>query len=134
MQLTKTILVVEDFASIRQFICETLHRKGYQTLAAGNGTAAYEMVSSGKTEINLILTDYNMPDCNGYDLLIRLKQNSLTRMIPVVFLTTESNPVLIKKAREAGLAAWVKKPYRSDAFYEQIGRAMNQNPVNTVEA
>jgi two-component system chemotaxis response regulator CheY len=126
MQPKKTILVVEDFASIRQFICETLHRKGYRTVAAANGTAAYELISLHNEEVNLILTDYNMPDCNGYDLLVRLKENPLTNKIPVVFLTTESNPTLIKNAKDAGLAAWIKKPYRSDAFFEQIHRVINK--------
>jgi two-component system chemotaxis response regulator CheY len=125
MELKKTILVVEDFASIRNFICETLHRKGYETLAASNFTSACELLSVNREAVNLVLTDYNMPDGSGFDLLIHLKRDPATIHIPVIFLTTESNPDLIKKAKTAGLTAWIKKPYRADAFFDQIARTIN---------
>jgi two-component system, chemotaxis family, chemotaxis protein CheY len=124
MDSKKTILVVEDFASIRQFICETLNRKGYNTLAANNVSSACDLILTNSAGVNLVLTDYNMPDGNGFDLLQCLKKNPTTTHIPVIFLTTESNPELIKKARTAGLAAWIKKPYRADAFFDQIANTI----------
>jgi CheY-like chemotaxis protein len=121
--MKKTILVVDDFASIRDFVCETLQRKGYETLGAANGNQAYELLSD-KPEVNLVLTDYNMPDCTGFELLKKIKANPEISRVPVVFLTTESNPDKMRAAKEAGLSAWIKKPYRAEAFFTHIENAI----------
>jgi CheY-like chemotaxis protein len=123
--MKKKILVVEDFASIRTFVCETLSRKGYEALGAANSKEAINILNEKSDDICLVLTDYNMPDGTGYELLIKIKENSATARIPVVFLTTESNPDKMKLAKDAGLSAWVKKPYRSENFFDQIQRAIN---------
>ncbi len=123
--MKKRILVVEDFASIRTFVCETLNRKGYETVGASNSKEALTILNEKSEEINLVLTDYNMPDGTGYELLKNIKSNANTAKIPVIFLTTESSPEKMKLAKDAGLSAWVKKPYRAENFFEQIQRAMN---------
>lgn len=123
--MKKRILVVEDFASIRTFVCETLNRKGYDTIGAANSKEAMSILSQANTEINLVLTDYNMPDGTGYELLKKIKGNTATMNIPVIFLTTESSPDKMKLAKDAGLSAWVKKPYRAENFFEQIQRAVS---------
>ena len=123
--MKKTILVVDDFASIRQFVCETLERKGYGTLGAVNGTDAFNVLNDHLTGVDLVLTDYNMPDCTGFELLKKIKANPAMASVPVVFLTTESNPEKMKSAKEAGLAAWIKKPYRAESFFAQIENAIN---------
>jgi two-component system, chemotaxis family, chemotaxis protein CheY len=122
--MKKTILVVDDFASIRDFVCETLQRKGYETLRAANGNEAYKVLTEKAENINLVLTDYNMPDCTGFELLKKIKENPVVAKVPVIFLTTESNPDKMRSAREAGLNAWIKKPYRTETFFAQIENAM----------
>ncbi len=121
--MKKTILVVDDFASIRDFVCETLQRKGYQTVGAANGIEAFKLLSA-KPDVHLVLTDYNMPDCTGFELLKKIKATSDLAKVPVVFLTTESNPDKMRAAKEAGLSAWIKKPYRSETFFAQIENAI----------
>jgi two-component system, chemotaxis family, chemotaxis protein CheY len=122
--MKKTILVVDDFASIRDFVCDTLQRKGYETLGAANGNDAYKVLTEKANVVGLVLTDYNMPDCTGFELLKKIKENPLVTKVPVVFLTTESNPEKMRSAKEAGLTAWIKKPYRSETFFSQIENAM----------
>lgn len=121
--MKKTILVVDDFASIRDFVCETLQRKGYQTVGAANGIEAFKLLSA-TPDVHLVLTDYNMPDCTGFELLKKIKSTSGLTKVPVVFLTTESNPDKMRAAKEAGLSAWIKKPYRSETFFAQIENAI----------
>lgn len=118
--MKKTILVVDDFTSIRQFVCETLERKGYTTLSAANGNEAFSVLTENTNGVDLVLTDYNMPDCTGFELLKKIKDNPAVAGIPVIFLTTESNPEKMRSAKEAGLAAWIKKPYRAETFFAQI--------------
>lgn len=120
----KKILVVDDFTSIREFVCETLQRKGYDTVSASNGNHAYSVLTS-EEEVNLVLTDYNMPDCTGFELLKKIKSNPDTAKVPVIFLTTESSPEKMKAAKDAGLSAWIKKPYRADSFFALIDNAIS---------
>jgi two-component system, chemotaxis family, chemotaxis protein CheY len=119
----KTILVVDDFASIRNFVRDTLERKGYNTLGASNGNEAYKILTETGEQVNLVLTDYNMPDCTGYDLLKKIKSTPAIALVPVIFLTTELSYEKMASAKEAGLFAWIKKPYRSEAFFAQIESA-----------
>lgn len=123
--MKKTILVVEDFASVREFVCETLQRKGYYTIGAANGNEAYTLLEANIDVVGLVLADYYMPDCTGFELLKRIKANTKTAMIPVIFLTTESSPEKIRNAKDAGLTAWIKKPYRAETFFAQIESAMS---------
>ena len=118
--MKKTILVVDDFTSIRKFVCEMLEKKGYNTIGAGNATEALKLLVQHPGQINLVLTDYNMPNSSGYDLLKWIKKSPEFANVPVIFLTTELSPDKMKNAKEAGLSAWIKKPYKSDTFFSQI--------------
>jgi CheY-like chemotaxis protein len=122
--MKKTILVVEDFASIRNFVCETLERKGYSTMSAANGNEAFKMLTESNTDVSLVLSDYNMPDCTGLELLKKIKGDPALAKVPVIFLTTEADPGKMRSAKEAGLAAWIRKPYRAETFFAQIENAM----------
>jgi len=122
--MKKTILVVEDYGSIRNFICEVLQKKGYATLGAANGNQAYAMLLEQPDAVNLVLTDYNMPECTGFELLQKIRTNPGVSTIPVVMLTTESNPDKMREAKEAGLNDWIRKPYRSEIFFAQIENAL----------
>lgn len=118
--MKKTILVVDDFASIRDFVCGVLEKKGYNTLKAAGGKDAFQMASAGPQMVDLVLSDFNMPDWTGLDLLKKIKASPATSMIPVIFLTTETDPGKMKTAKEAGLSAWIKKPYNAELFFAQI--------------
>jgi two-component system, chemotaxis family, chemotaxis protein CheY len=126
--MKKTILVVEDYGSIRNFICEVLEKKGYATMGAANGNQAYAILLEKPDAVNLVLTDYNMPECTGFELLQKIRTNPGVSGIPVVMLTTESNPEKMQAAKDAGLNAWIRKPYRSETFFTSIENALLQAP------
>jgi CheY-like chemotaxis protein len=127
--LMKTILVVEDFVAVQQFLREMLESKGYRTLGATNGDKAYDVLRNHAHSIDLVITDYHMPDSTGYDLLMKIKTNQETKSIPVIFLTAESDPIIERKVGEIGIAKWIKKPYRSDALFTEIEKAMRNQPT-----
>ncbi|RAW00030.1 response regulator [Pseudochryseolinea flava] len=127
--MKKTILVVDDFTSIRHFVCEMLERKGYRTLGAANGDEAYNVLIANADTVNLVLTDYNMPDCTGYDLLKKIKSNVSVAQVPVIFLTAELSVEKMKAARESGLTAWIKKPYRAETFFSEIENALSLKTI-----
>jgi two-component system chemotaxis response regulator CheY len=129
--MKKNILVVEDFASIRHFLCDTLERKGFGTYQAANGNEALKVLRES-TDVSLVLTDYNMPGCSGFDLLKKIKATPQTQNVPVIFLTTELSAEKMKSAKDEGLTAWIKKPYRSDTFFAQIATAINASEQSIV--
>jgi two-component system, chemotaxis family, chemotaxis protein CheY len=125
--MNKTILVVDDFTTIRLFICEMLEKKGYRTLNASNGKEAFQTLIQHAESVDMVLTDYNMPDCTGLDLLKKIKATEAVSKVPVVFFSSEMDPDKIKGAKESGLATWIKKPYRPESFFEQIAKTLGIN-------
>ena len=120
----KTILVVEDFLAVQHFLRETLESKGYDTLGATNGNRAYEILTNFAHRVNLVLTDYHMPESSGLDLIQKINSNPSLKQIPVIFLTAESNPDIIQRAEQIGFSSWIKKPYRSEVLMKEIETAI----------
>jgi len=123
--MKKTILVVDDYTSIRQLICETLERRGYFTLRASNGNEAFQVLNEHAKEVSLVVSDYMMPECNGFELLQKIKANPVVASVPVIFLTAEKSPDKMRAAKKAGLDAWISKPYRVESFFAQIEMALS---------
>lgn len=122
--MSKTILVVDDFSSIRNFLCETLHKQGYHTLSAGHGKEALEILETEHANIDLVLSDFNMPEMDGMGLLKSIKGNQQFAQKPVIFLTTDSDPGKMRQAKDLGLSAWITKPYKLPNFLAQIEYAL----------
>ncbi|MEM1135847.1 MAG: response regulator [Bacteroidota bacterium] len=120
--MDKNILVVEDFRSIQDVICRTLEKQGFLISRADDGAEAWEIVQ--KETIDLVITDFNMPNMSGMDLLKSMKSNAATAHIPVIFVTTENDIELKKEAKKHGLFAWMSKPYNFVNFLGYINHAL----------
>jgi CheY-like chemotaxis protein len=121
----KTILVVEDYSYARNFICKKLQSKGYHTVDAASVQEAYHVLSKESTEINLVLSDVDMPDNNGFDLLRAIKNDPVLEDIPFVFWTSETDTDKVRFANEVGLATFIQKPFREEKFFNEIDRAIS---------
>jgi CheY-like chemotaxis protein len=122
--MSKTILVVDDFSSIRKFLCETLNKNGYVTKAAIHGREAAEILESDGAEVDLVLSDFNMPHMNGMELLKHIRNTPGLAQKPVIFLTTDADPGKMREAKGLGLSAWITKPYKLPNFLAQIEYAL----------
>jgi CheY-like chemotaxis protein len=122
--MSKTILVVDDFSSIRNFLCETLNKHGYQTKSAVHGKEALDILSSESDGIDLVISDFNMPEMNGMELLKSIKASPAYAAKPVIFLTTDADPNKMREAKGLGLSAWITKPYKLPNFLAQIEFAL----------
>ena len=120
----KTILVVEDIVYARHYICKTLQNHGYNTMGASSAQEAYDVLSHDST-INLVLSDFNIPDCSGFDLLKTIKNNPALEHMPVVFLTSDYHSDKIQFARKSGMASFIQKPLREDNLFAEIDRAID---------
>jgi len=115
-------LVVEDEEDIKQLLLEELEDKGYQVLEAGNGEIALQRVSEEIPDI--IFADVFMPEMDGLDLIMRLKENPETSGIPVVMVTVMNARATEAKARELGVEHYLTKPWEPGELDLILDQAM----------
>lgn len=116
--MSKTVLTIDDSASVRQMVAMTLSGAGLNVLEAANGAEGYAAATSNA--IDAVLTDINMPVMNGLDFLRKFRQSPAGKGIPVILLTTESDDELKRQAREAGATGWIVKPFKQDQLVALI--------------
>ena len=110
--MTKTILTIDDSASIRQMVAMTLTGAGLDVLEAGNGQEGYDVATANT--VHAILTDLNMPVLNGIEFIRKYRQHPSSKGIPIILLTTESDDELKRQAKEADATGWIVKPFKQD--------------------
>jgi two-component system chemotaxis response regulator CheY len=110
--MTKTILTIDDSASIRQMVAMTLTSAGMDVIEAANGAEGYDKAISHT--VHAVLTDLNMPVLNGIEFVRKYRTHPASKGIPVILLTTESDEELKRQAKEAGATGWIVKPFKQD--------------------
>ena len=113
-------LVVDDSRAVRMIISRTLRDLGYEVREAANGKEALEVMASEKNAVQLVLSDWNMPEVNGLELLKRLRQNPELASLVVVMVTTETELDQLSAALEAGANEYVMKPFTKDILVEKL--------------
>lgn len=108
--MAKSILVVDDSASIRQVVGIALKSQGYDVLEACDGKDALGKLSGQK--IHLVISDVNMPNMDGITFVKELKKLPAYKFTPVIMLTTESQESRKQEGQTAGARAWVVKPFQ----------------------
>ena len=106
----KTVLVVDDSPTIRQQASFILNKEGYEVIEAEDGEKGIETLKNNK-DLALIISDINMPNMNGLDMLKKIRELKEFDHIPIFMLTTESDPSKIKIAQENGANGWMVKPF-----------------------
>lgn len=107
--MSKTILIVDDSASVRATVSIALKSAGYEILEANDGNDALAKLAGKR--VHLIISDVNMPGMDGIALLKKLKEQAATKFVPVIMLTTEGADDKKNQGREAGAKAWIIKPF-----------------------
>ncbi len=120
---TKTVMIVDDSASIRKVVDIALRAEGFATRAAVDGADALEQLQSS-TDIDAILCDMNMPGLDGLGFIGRLRLNDDHRFTPVIMLTTEAAEQHIHRARAVGVSGWVEKPFNADQLLGAVRRVV----------
>lgn len=114
----KTILVVDDSASVRQVVGIALKRAGYDVIEGHDGQDALAQLKGQK--IHLIISDVNMPRMNGIEFVKAVKQKPDYRFTPVIMLTTESQDAKKAEGKAAGAKAWITKPFQQDTLVNAV--------------
>ena len=108
--MSKTVLIVDDSASLRQVVNIALASAGYEVIEACDGVDALTKLDGRK--IHLIISDVNMPNMDGITLVKEIKQKPDYKFTPIIMLTTESQDDMKAKGQAAGARAWVVKPFQ----------------------
>ena len=118
--MSKTIMIVDDSASIRQVVGIALRGAGYQTLEACDGKDALSKLTGQK--IHLIISDVNMPNMDGITFLKQIKQHPSYKFTPVIMLTTEAGQDKMMEGKAAGAKAWVVKPFKPPQMLDAVAK------------
>ena len=130
----KKILVIDDSETIRQQVKQALAATGYEIIEAVDGIDGLEKLRASPTS-DMALCDVNMPRMNGLDMIAEVQRTG--PKIPILMLTTEGQPSLIRRARESGAKGWIVKPFKPEllvaAVIELIESAGGRRPDRGVE-
>ena len=118
--MAKTILIVDDSASLRQVVAIALKGGGSDVLEACDGKDALGKLSGQK--IHLIISDVNMPNMNGIEFVKAVKQLPNYKFTPIIMLTTESQEDKKQEGQAAGAKAWVVKPFKPEQMLAAVAK------------
>lgn len=120
MSETTRILTVDDSASMRALLNHALTAQGFEVQQADDGVAALEWLALN--EVDVVITDINMPRLDGFGLIEQLRAGSRHRDRPILVLTTESSDEKKARARSAGATGWIVKPFDPEKLAAAVRR------------
>jgi two-component system chemotaxis response regulator CheY len=118
--MSKTILIVDDSASVRQVVSIALKGAGYDVITGVDGKDALSKLTGQR--VHLIISDVNMPNMDGITFVSEVKKLPAYKFTPIIMLTTESQEDKKKQAQAAGAKAWVTKPFQPPQMLAAVAK------------
>lgn len=115
--MAKKVLVVDDSASVRQQVSLALKQAGFDVLEAVDGLDGVDKIGA-TPDLAAVICDVNMPRMNGLELVEKVRDGG--KPLPIVMLTTEGQPALMQRARQAGAKGWIIKPFKAELLVATI--------------
>ncbi len=116
-------LIVDDSSTMRRIIINTLNKLGYKEChEAGNGREGIDRLAT--TPVDMVITDWNMPEMSGIEFIRAVRANAATKELPVLMVTTNAAEDDIVEALKAGVNNYVVKPFTPDTIKEKIQSAL----------
>jgi two-component system chemotaxis response regulator CheY len=119
--MAKTIMTVDDSASVRQMVSFTLKNAGYDVVEAVDGKDALAKLNG---DVKMIITDLNMPNMDGITLIRNVRAQPAHKFIPIVMLTTESQAEKKQEGKSAGATGWIVKPFKPDQLLAVVKKVL----------
>jgi two-component system chemotaxis response regulator CheY len=118
----RKILIVDDSVMVRQMVSFTLQEAGFEVVVAENGQDALNKL--GGNAVDLIVTDLNMPVMDGITFIANARAVATAKYIPILMLTTESQPEMKQKGKAAGATGWIVKPFDPPKLLAVIAKVL----------
>lgn len=120
--MSKHIMTVDDSASVRQMVGFTLKQAGYEVVEAADGRDALGKLQG--RALNMIITDLNMPNMDGIELIQEIRSNPRFKFVPIIMLTTESQASRKEEGKSAGATGWIVKPFRPEQLLAVVKKVI----------
>ena len=120
--MAQTILVVDDSPTVVKFVAFSLKNSGFEVVTACDGMDAIEKISNLPAQVDLIITDLNMPNLDGYGLIDTLRENPQHSETPIIILTSEESQEDRDKGMTAGASSYLVKPFKSSLLLSEVSK------------
>jgi len=118
--MAKTIMIVDDSATLRQVVSIALKGAGYDVIEGCDGKDALSKLTGQK--VHLIVSDVNMPVMDGFTFVSEVKKMAAYRFTPIIMLTTEAGEDKKEAGKAAGAKAWMIKPFKPDQMLNAVSK------------
>lgn len=122
--MAKTILAVDDSKTMRDMVSFTLKQAGFAVIDAEDGKHALERIKGAK--VDAIITDLNMPNMNGFDLIRALRADPSYKFAPILMLTTEGDDSKKAEGKSAGATGWIVKPFNPEKLVQVVKKVCGE--------
>lgn len=120
-EMAKKILIVDDSKTMRDMVSFTLSGAGFEVTEAEDGVLALESLKDN-TRFDLVITDLNMPNMDGFGLIENLRANAAYKYTPILMLTTESDAQKKERGKLAGATGWIVKPFNPEKLVQVVNK------------
>lgn len=120
--MSKIIMTADDSASVRQMVGFTLKDAGYDVVEAVDGRDALSRLNG--SNVNMLITDLNMPNMDGIELITHVRAQQQFKFIPIVMLTTESQDSKKQEGKAAGATGWIVKPFKPEQLVAVVKKVL----------
>jgi len=120
MLMGKTVLVVDDSPTVRKFVSVSLEMQGFSVTSACDGMDALEKLP--RKRYDLVITDLNMPNMDGFALIRSLRENADFKELPVIILTSLSDQANKEEGTKLGITSYVVKPFSLEKIQYEVSK------------
>ncbi len=121
--MTHTILVVDDSSTVRKFVSVSLSMQGFRVVTAEDGMDALEKLP--KEPVDLIITDLNMPNMDGMELIKTLRTNATFKDLPIIILTSLKEASLKEESSSMGVVSFLNKPFSLEKVQYEVAKYLS---------
>ena len=119
------VMVVDDSPTVVKFVSFALRSSGCRVLTACDGMDALEKISSLDKQIDLVVTDLNMPNMDGFELIKTLRQNPVYARVPIIILSSEQEEEDRQSGLEAGASSYLVKPFKPNVLKAEVSKYLD---------
>lgn len=116
--MSKKALTVDDSRTMREMVAFSLKGAGFEVMEAEDGKHALSVLGGGKVDV--IITDLNMPNMDGIELIRALRADATYKFTPILMLTTEGDATKKQQGKDAGATGWIVKPFNPEKLVETV--------------
>jgi two-component system, chemotaxis family, chemotaxis protein CheY len=118
--MSQVILAVDDSATVRKFVSVSLSMQGFQVVTASDGMDALEKLP--QQQVDLLVTDLNMPNMDGFELIRALRENPQYKDLPVIILTSLTDDVSRETGAKLGVKSFLVKPFSLEKIQYEVAK------------